>query len=117
MITTFISFEIQKYLLHSIDASFPLLQKRKTSCKLALTNIKIFNFADQIVKKIPLYKLIYELCGNFDSKKSKSAVADGKALSLARTQLGHKVSLLIVYAERIIIISHHTKFELANLKR
>ena len=25
--------------------------------------------------------------------------------------------LLIVYAERIIIISHHTKFELANLKR
>ena len=50
-------------------------------------------------------------------KKSKSAVADGKALSLARTQLGHKVSLLIVYAERIIIISHHTKFELANLKR
>jgi len=70
MITTFISFEIQKYLLHSIDASFPLLQKRKTSCKLALTNIKIFNFADQIVKKIPLYKLIYELCGNFDSKKT-----------------------------------------------
>ena len=50
-------------------------------------------------------------------QKSKSAVADGKALSLARTQLGHKVSLLIVYAERIIIISHHTKFELANLKR
>ena len=50
-------------------------------------------------------------------RKSKSAVADGKALSLARTQLGHKVSLLIVYAERIIIISHHTKFELANLKR
>ena len=50
-------------------------------------------------------------------KKSKSAVADGKALLLARTQLGHKVSLLIVYAERIIIISHHTKFELANLKR
>ena len=49
--------------------------------------------------------------------KSKSAVADGKALSLARTQLDHNVSLLIVYAERIIIISHHTKFELANLKR
>lgn len=79
MITTFISFEIQKYLLHSIDASFPLLQKRKTSCKLALTNIKIFNFADQIVKKIPLYKLIYELCGNFDSKKhflAKSKTTD-----------------------------------------
>ena len=28
-------------------------------------------------------------------KKSKSAVADGKALSFARTQLGHHVSLLI----------------------
>jgi len=59
------------------------------------------------------FKLPYE--NHF--QKSKSAVADGKALSLARTQLGHKVSLLIVYAERIIIISHHTKFELANLKR
>ena len=55
-------------------------------------------------------------CNSF-GKKSKSAVADGKALSLARTQLAHKVSLLIVYAERIIIISHHTKLELANLKR
>ena len=28
-------------------------------------------------------------------KKSKSAVADGKALLFARTQLGHHVSLLI----------------------
>ena len=28
-------------------------------------------------------------------KKSKSAVPDGKALSVARTQLGHHVSLLI----------------------
>ena len=60
--------------------------------------------------------LLTKIWTNF-SKKSKSAVADGKALSLARTQLGHNVSLLIVYAERIIIISHHTKFELANLKR
>ena len=49
-------------------------------------------------------------------KKSKSAVADGKALSLACTQLDYNVSLLIVYAERIIIISQHTKFELANSK-
>ena len=46
-----------------------------------------------------------------EREKSKSAVADGKALSLARTQLGHKVSLLIVYAERIIIISHHVQVQ------
>ena len=30
-----------------------------------------------------------------DPEKSKSAVADGKALPFARTQLGHHVSLLI----------------------
>ena len=35
------------------------------------------------------------LSGNILLKKSKSAVADGKALPFARTQLGHHVSLLI----------------------
>ena len=30
-----------------------------------------------------------------ENQKSKSAVPDGKALSFARTQLGHHVSLLI----------------------
>jgi len=36
-----------------------------------------------------LIRLVYYL------EKSKSAVADGKALWFARTQLGHHVSLLI----------------------
>ena len=72
------------------------------------------------IKLVFFFSIQIQICNKGDpkqGKKSKSAVADGKALSLARTQLGHKVSLLIVYAERIIIISHHTKFELANLKR
>ena len=44
---------------------------------------------------ISMLKALLKKRGAYLKKKSKSAVADGKALSFARTQLGHHVSLLI----------------------